>query len=382
MRALSVTPYPILPLSHGGRVRVYRLSAALAGAGAQVDVLFPWSPGLPPRPFRRQGVAYLPQAFAANLLPRVVPSGAVPHLLALSWQPYAIAQRRRRALLAQHDVAEFHFCAYAGWMERARPLTKVVYVAHNVEVDFAAAHPPSLLPRAILRRLAELERRAVEASDLVVTCTESDAERLRSLYGGADYAVVPNGFDDELLGFDRDARRADARSSLGLDPEERVLLFVGGPARHNRDAVEFLEQSLLPSLEPGVVLLVAGGCASPGQAEPAPGRRVRWLGYVDDLRPLFAAADVGVNPVAHGSGSQLKIAEYLAAGLPIVTTPVGMRGYERLARFLTVAELDEFRAAVESAQPARERPDVSGLTWTALGQRLHTAYAGLLGGGS
>lgn len=363
-------------------MRVYRLSAALAAAGGQVDVVFPWSPGLPPRPFRRHGIAYLPQAFAANLLPRLLPSAVVPPLVALSWQPYAVAQRRRRALLAEHDVAEFHFCAYAGWMERARRLTKVVYVAHNVEVDFAAAHPPSVLPRPILRRLAELERRAVEASDLVVTCTESDAERLRSLYGGTDYAVVPNGFDDRLLGFDRAAWRADARNSLGLDPEERVLLFVGGPARHNRDAVAFLEQRLLPSLQPGVTLLVAGGCASPGRAELAPGRRVRRLGYVDDLGPLFAAADVGVNPVAHGSGSQLKIAEYLAAGLPIVTTPVGMRGYESLAHFLTVAELDEFRAAVESEQPAHERPDVSGLTWTALGRRLHTAYARLLGGGT
>jgi glycosyltransferase involved in cell wall biosynthesis len=380
VKALSVTPYPILPLSHGGRVRAFRLSAALAAAGAQVDVLYPWSPGLPPRPFRRGGVAYLPQAFAANVLPRLVPAGAVLPLVALSWQPYAVAQRRRSSLLSEHDVAEFHFCAYAGWMERARRLTKVVYVAHNVEVDFAAAHPPSFLPRAILRRLAELERRAVEASDLVVTCTESDAERLRSLYGGSDYAVVPNGFDDGLLGFDRTASREDARDALGLDPKELVLLFVGGPARHNRDAVEFLEQRLLPSLQPPVTLLVAGGCASPGSAEPAAGRRVRRLGYVDDLRPLFAAADLGVNPVAYGSGSQLKIAEYLAAGLPIVTTPVGTRGYESLARFLEVAELDGFRAAIESAQPAGERPDVGGLTWTALGRRLHVAYDRLLGG--
>jgi glycosyltransferase involved in cell wall biosynthesis len=299
--------------------------------------------------------------------------------VALSWEPYAVAQRRRRALLAEHDVAEFHFCAHAAWMERARRVTKVVYVAHNVEVDFEAAQRPPFLARRILARLAELERRAVEASDLVVACTESDAERLRSLYGGADYAVVPNGFDDGLLGFDRAAGRAEARDSLGLDPEERVLLFVGGPARHNRDAVAFLEKRLLPSLQPGVTLLVAGGCAHPGRAQPAPGRCVRRLGYVDDLRPLFAAADVGVNPVAHGSGSQLKIAEYLAAGLPIVTTPLGARGYETLTRFLTVAELDEFHVAVESAQPAGERADVTELTWTQLGRRLHAAYTRLLG---
>jgi len=54
------------------------------------------------------------------------------------------------------------------------------------------------------------------------------------------------------------------------------------------------------------------------------------LGYVllvraehRHLRPLLAAADVAVNPVARGSGQSLKVVEYLAAGLPVVALPAG-----------------------------------------------------------
>jgi glycosyltransferase involved in cell wall biosynthesis len=104
------------------------------------------------------------------------------------------------------------------------------------------------------------------------------------------------------------------------------------------------------------------------------------LGFVDSLVPLFAAADVAVNPVGAGSGSNIKVAEYLAAGLPIVTTPVGLRGYEAFADLVTVAPLDEFAEAVQTARSGDgRRSALAELTWTALGRRLHDIYAALIG---
>ncbi len=40
------------------------------------------------------------------------------------------------------------------------------------------------------------------------------------------------------------------------------------------------------------------------------------------------AASVAVNPMVSGSGTNLKIVEYLAAGVPVVSTPFGMRGLD------------------------------------------------------
>ena len=100
-----------------------------------------------------------------------------------------------------------------------------------------------------------------------------------------------------------------------------------------------------------------------------------------DLRPAFAAADIGVNPVRTGSGSNLKIAEYLAAGLPVVTTPVGMRGFESFRRWNEVAPLEQFAARLRTVRPnIAERPaGLEDLSWAALGRSLYEIYDDLLG---
>jgi glycosyltransferase involved in cell wall biosynthesis len=384
MKVLVVTPYPIAPLTHGGRVRTSRLGAALARAGAEVDVLCPWRPGVPWRPFRRDGVTYHPHAFATNVLPAVLDGRVIPPLVALSWQPFQWGPAQRFRRVGPCDIVQFDFCAYAAWMERVQPSARVVYSAHNVEYDFAQARTRrSIVGDAALRRLAALESRAVRASALVVTCTAADAERMRDLYGGTTrFEVIPNGFDEALLDGDRRRERERARAALGIAAGQVAIVFVGGPAQHNRDGARFLEHELMPRLGEWARLLIAGQCGG-GRGE-ARGGAVRRLGYVEDLKALYAAADIAVNPVAYGSGSSVKIAEYLAAGLPIVTTPVGARGYEHLGGRLCVTSLPEFAAAVENLRPSRpgDLPASREPAWTELGRCLYAAYARLLADGA
>lgn len=78
-------------------------------------------------------------------------------------------------------------------MERLRDRARIVYFAHNVETDYLLEQPGRMLTwRPFVKRLRALERRAVEASDLVVTCSESDAHRLRALYGPSRFEIVPS----------------------------------------------------------------------------------------------------------------------------------------------------------------------------------------------
>jgi len=86
---------------------------------------------------------------------------------------------------------------------RQAPARLKVYASHNVEVDFRRCQPPTTLHTAMLRRVEALERRAVRDSDLVLACTDSDASRLRELYGRISaLEVIPNGFDAKLLNAD------------------------------------------------------------------------------------------------------------------------------------------------------------------------------------
>jgi hypothetical protein len=307
MRVLVVTAHPILPLTHGGRVRTMGLAAGLVRAGATVDLLCPWAPGQPWGPFVHDGVRCIPHRFAANAL-RMLPNRLLPPLVALSWQPFSLGPRRRLASASAYDIVQFEFCAYPAWMERLSDATTVVYSAHNVEQEqFRGEAEDAPLLRPWARRVAALERRAIRAAALVVTCTEADAARLEGIAGGGAFAVIPNGFDQRLLGVERAALRERTRASLGIPAGGRAVLFVGGRARHNQQAVEFLEREVVPGLRPDGRLLVVGACA--GDLPPAADGSVIRLGYVEDLGAVLAAADVAVNPTAYGSGLNTKTAE-------------------------------------------------------------------------
>jgi glycosyltransferase involved in cell wall biosynthesis len=380
LRILVVTPFPALPLVHGGRVRSFRLASGLATAGASVDVLCPWGPGLPLRPFAADGVTVHPHRLVANALPRLLRDRRVPSQVALSWQPDWLGPRRLLARFRDYDVVQFEFVAQARWARALDGRSAVVYSAHNVEADYLRRGPlaPSLAGYS-LRRIEALEREAVARADLVVACTAEDEQRLGELYGRPRrVAVVRNGFEDGLLGFDRAQRRQRARAALGLAADELAVLFIGGAAHHNREAAR-LATIVLPRIRRPARLLLVGDCA--GAVGPTPG--VLSLGYQDDLRDVLSAADVAVNPVGFGSGSNIKMPVYLAAGLPIVTTPVGLRGFEELAGHALVADPEEFADAIPRAlalEPA-PRDHLQPLTWSALARRLADAYTALNGSG-
>jgi glycosyltransferase involved in cell wall biosynthesis len=66
---------------------------------------------------------------------------------------------------------------------------------------------------------------------------------------------------------------------------------------------------------------------------------------------LFAAATLALNPMRAGSGSNLKIADYAAAGLPVLTSTVGARGFAPLAADLEIFDAGPagWAAAIDSA---------------------------------
>ena len=77
-----------------------------------------------------------------------------------------------------------------------------------------------------------------------------------------------------------------------------------------------------------------------------------------------------------GGGSNVKLPTYLAAGLAVLTTPFGLRGYAALRSRVVVAALEETTEALR-ARPAGwlarglpPPPEVAEYAWGRLGERL------------
>lgn len=200
---------------------------------------------------------------------------------------------------------------------------RIVYNAYNVETDLkkemarAYRHTHAV---QVGRIVAEVEALAVSSADKIVAVTDADANRFVELFQLTERpTVILNGtqvFDDQ-------PERA------AVSPDRPVeLIFIGSAHPPNVSAMQEFVSSVMPQLE-GCRLAVVGSVGNALQAETLP-NNVSILGEVSDKEKwrLLQAADIAVNPLAIGGGSSLKIGDFLAAGLPTVTTAIGIRGFD------------------------------------------------------
>src|SRR5664279_1125794 len=127
----------------------------------------------------------------------------------------------------------------------------------------------------------------------------------------------------------------------------------------------FLVKEVAPHL-PECTIAIAGSVKESYTAAqgPEPGANVRFLGVIDanQRRALYQAADIALNPMFSGSGTNLKMLDYFAAGLPVVSTPAGARGLDIASQDCVVCEAGDFVAHIQKLL-------ASETTRTEMGQR-------------
>jgi glycosyltransferase involved in cell wall biosynthesis/GT2 family glycosyltransferase len=231
---------------------------------------------------------------------------------------------------------------------RRAPL--VVYDAHNVEsVLRYRLLADSEIGMHIVRNGAAAERDLCRRADLVLTCSHEDRELFHRLYDipFGKCVVAPNGtFVGEPPS---EPARRDKKRVLGL-PDQPLAMFIGSMFRPNEEAADFICSELAPVL-PDVTFAICGGVGSAIDRAALAGRgiaNVHVTGVVDDAtrRDYLGAADVAVNPMFSGSGTNIKMFDFMAAGLPVISTPTGARGIKLAESALHVCEPREFAGAL------------------------------------
>ncbi len=275
-----------------------------------------------------------------------------------------------------------------------------LYDAFNVEAALKAdVLPVTAAGAAVLDQVVALEAEVCATAAAITACSPADAAALASAghrrRGGV--TVVPNGTDTSAFPPpDPEQRRRLGAAWLdhyhrcgppGRRRPEALAVFFGSWHPPNLDAAEAVLDAA-PSA-PEVVFVLGGrhGDAFAGRATPP---NVAFAGVLPGRAKdtLLAAADVAINPMRVGSGTNLKIIEYLAAGVPVATSSTGARGLDVVDGTHLVIDddvaagvrtvLGDHAAATARAAAGRalvrERYD-----WRGLGDRLAEVVAGVIG---
>lgn len=265
----------------------------------------------------------------------------------------------------------------------------LIYETPDVELDLQRALlPDTSNGRQFLSYVETTEALCIAEADLVVACSDEDKERLIQLYGvrASKIHVAPNGSDSEGIPFiDRTIGRAGQTRSMQVEGG-LCCVFLASWATFNVEAANCIlamAQDLpqVSFLIAGTVGLALNDCAIP--------RNVKITGAINepDKLELLAKCDVALNPVQAGSGSNIKMGEYFASGLPAITTSFGLRGWGNVPAF--VRSPDEFveairclesaegyRSAIETARAARHWVELNR-SWRTIGESLTQAIEAL-----
>ena len=372
LRLLKVVPYPVFPDSAGGKIRVVQLSRALARAGVDVTILTPWHPRQKPslyehEPFRLRQVPY------PFLLPLLFTDRPMPYQYLSSFHPglgWLAASSLRGC-----DIYHFEHPQFASLARQLPAAANVVYGSQNVEHDYVVQECRSeWAARVAKARVFALERSLLERSQHVFAVSQADRDRFSELYpvDAGKITVAPNGISDlQPLGTDQ-TRVLQRFPQIASYPSRAV--YSGSDVEHNRAAVRFIYGELAP-VRPDVAFVIHGSC---GRQFTNIGRLPNVFFDTDPFRfdDYAVTGFVGINPATTGGGTNLKVLHYLSRGLPVVSTPFGMRGHEDFRRAVTVCELADFSDALKNPAAALA-PDLQMLEkyrWDSIARTMLTVY--------
>ena len=190
------------------------------------------------------------------------------------------------------------------------------------------------------RKLEAAERRLASRFDLCTATTRAEWETLESYATGVPTDWFPNGVDSEYF----------APSDEPYDAN--TISFVGRMDYYpNQQCMFDFCATTLPRLQqrrPDLKLLIVG--ADPAPAVRRLGRQagVTVTGSVPDVRPYLRRSALMVAPLNIARGTQNKILEAMAMGVPVVTSRIAGGGVDASApdHFLVGSTPDEYAAAI------------------------------------
>lgn len=245
-------------------------------------------------------------------------------------------------------------CAVISCQPYVYPLLKehvnipIIHESQNVEYNLKKQMlKPTPYNEELLLKLFEVEKEALTNTLFTTVCAYDDAQTMQELYQFdiKKAVVVPNGVDLHTVPYITKEQREKNKADYGFS-EQKIVLFIGSWHQPNIDAVE--EIFKLAQKLPLYKFIVMGSVGNYFSSKPKPSN-VGFTGVTTDTEKelYLSIADIAINPMLSGSGTNLKMLDYMAGGIPVVSTLVGARGLDIPEGYIAVCAIDAFDTCIK-----------------------------------
>ena len=213
----------------------------------------------------------------------------------------------------------------------------IIYDAQNMEGFLRAKlFEDNDLETEIVRDVIRAEFAICHFSDLILTCSHEDRVLFHKIYDVpySKMKLFPNGVFINKTISSSSKKKSMIRDKLGFTMNDTIGLFLASDYPPNIEAANYIVNSLAQNI-PEMKFVIAGGVGDKiTNKSIGKDSNIVITGFIDDeMKQLYlTAADIALNPMFSGSGTNIKMFEYMSAGLPIITTDIGARGIETNSR--------------------------------------------------
>lgn len=326
-RILVLTPRYPYPVVGGDRLRIYRLCKELAkdysltllslcDTVGEMEASSP-SDGV----FDRIEKVYLPKWRSALNTLLALPTSTP---LQVAYYRSREFKQRLGELLPGHKACVAHLIRTGDYLRGSTNALRVLEMTDAISMNYQRVRGlgkkrglKTWVYRIEAKRLLTYEKKVIHEFEIVTLVSDTDREFLLQGRPSESVLVCSNGVDLTDFPF---YERVSAKP---------IIAYIGNMTSvQNMDACLHFIEDLLPVISErfDVTFRIVGKINETDAVRLRRFQNVEVTGSVPNVVDAVAEARIGVCPVRIGAGVQNKVLEYMALGLPVITSSIGLEG--------------------------------------------------------